>query len=144
MITNRNGTHASGELAHAPNPVTVIAGERGCRIFSRGDPAYRHLLENRRMPIMFVDSIEERLTKAIRGINLIKLALAADATETAWIGAMSVTLWPPLASEVHEEIFFARHALPAPIKALPAPGLDEEGETIAQYESRMAADRDAR
>jgi len=91
-------------------------------------------------PIMFVDSIEERLTKAIHGINLIQLALAADATEAGLHEQDVIEAIAPLASEVHEQLYFARLALPKPVKDLPAPGVDEEdGETMAQHESRIAA-----
>jgi hypothetical protein len=92
---------------------------------------------------MLVDSIEERLAKAIRAINLIKLALAVDADKVDMFWEDVREAIAPLASEVHEQLYFAREALPADAKALPAPGLDEEGgETATQYESRMAADSD--
>jgi len=91
---------------------------------------------------MFVYSIQERLTKAIRGINLIQLALVADANEAGLDQQDVIEAIAPLASEVHEHLYFTLKALPADVEDLPARGLEEKGETVAQYESRIAASKD--
>jgi hypothetical protein len=40
MTDSEAGSPSVGRARTTPNPVTVIAGEQGCRIFAR--PTYRH------------------------------------------------------------------------------------------------------